>query len=274
MKRVFLLFAVLLGMSLTNAQNMIADGDFSTTTSITSYTGGVGPANIWCSMMNTGTEAYATVDAGVCVYQVISGGSASQELQLMQWGFPITNGNFYRLSFDVMADYDTWFGVFLGEEGGSWYSILGYENYYKFTTNYWTTLTIPFQDLASFDYHKLSFEFGGQYYNTLRFDNIMPEYLGSFAPIGILGIAVNGGIVVVDMQTTDGVIYTSLNFPLLNEQLKFRQNDNWTVNWGSPDFSIGISYQNNPNIPVYNAGNYDITFNRETGEYSFICVNN
>lgn len=274
MKKVFLLFAVLLGMSLANAQNVITDGDFSTTTSITPYTGGVGPANIWCSMMNTGTEAYATVDAGVCVYQVISGGSASWELQLMQWGFPITNGNFYRLSFDVMADYDTWFGVFLGEDGGSWYSILGYENYYQFTTNSWTTITLPFQALASFDYHKLSFEFGGQYYNTFRFDNIMLEDLGPFAPIGILGTAVNGWDVDVDMLTTDGVIYTLTDYPLLSGQLKFRQNDNWAVNWGSPDFPTGIGYQNGPNIPVYNAGNYDITFNRETGEYSFICMNN
>ncbi|MCX6234262.1 MAG: T9SS type A sorting domain-containing protein [Bacteroidetes bacterium] len=50
--------------------------------------------------------------------------------------------------------------------------------------------------------------------------------------------------------------------------LKFRQNADWVVNWGSADFPTGTGVQNGANIPVP-VGSYYITFNCTTGEYNF-----
>ena len=121
----------LVSVSQSYSQNILTDGDFSSTTEIASYTGGVGPANLWCTFQNAGTEANATIVAGVCNYQVVNAGYDTWEVQLIQWGFSLTPGHYYRLSFDVRADNDRWFGVYLGEDGGSWTSILGYDNYWQ-----------------------------------------------------------------------------------------------------------------------------------------------
>lgn len=87
--------------------------------------------------------------------------------------------------------------------------------------------------------------------------------------VGIIGTAVNGWEVDVDMTTTDGINFTLANYALQNGELKFRENDDWTVNWGSTDFPSGSGIQNGDNIPI-TAGKYDISFNKETGAYAFI----
>jgi hypothetical protein len=51
-------------------------------------------------------------------------------------------------------------------------------------------------------------------------------------------------------------------------EMKFRQNADWGINWGAPDFPSGIGVQNGANIPVP-LGNYKVTFNCSTGEYNF-----
>lgn len=65
---------MLIGVSRSYSQNILTDGDFSSTTEITPYTEGVGPANLWCTFQNAGTEANAEIVAGVCNYQVVNGG--------------------------------------------------------------------------------------------------------------------------------------------------------------------------------------------------------
>ncbi len=56
-------------------------------------------------------------------------------------------------------------------------------------------------------------------------------------------------------------------------EMKFRQNGNWDVNWGSPDFPTGTGTQNGANIPVVvepeGTTIYQVTFNCSTGEYQF-----
>lgn len=55
----------------------------------------------------------------------------------------------------------------------------------------------------------------------------------------------------------------------LNEgYVKFRSNSSWVINWGSNFFPEGTGRQDGPDIPV-KAGEYQIRFNSETGEYSF-----
>jgi hypothetical protein len=269
---------IVLGIMLINgsrsySQNLLTDGDFSTTTVITPYTEGVAPANLWCTFQNPGTEANATVDSGVCNYQVVNGGYSTWEVQLVQWGFSLTPGNYYRLSFDVRADYERWFGVYLGEDGGSWTSILGYNNYNQYASTDWRTISVDFKADTVFPFHKFSFEIGG--FNTgMYFDNIMLVDLGPNPSLGIIGTAVNGWDADVDMITADGITYTLTSYPLSLGEIKFRQNNTWAISWGGTEFPTGIGYPEGPNIPVFSPGNYDITFNRITGEYSFLCVSN
>jgi hypothetical protein len=64
-------------------------------------------------------------------------------------------------------------------------------------------------------------------------------------------------------------------------EIKFRENANWAVNWGSTTFPSGTGVQNGPNIKVpvdttHAAGSttdYLVTFNCATGEYNFQYVN-
>ena len=92
--------------------------------------------------------------------------------------------------------------------------------------------------------------------------------------IGVLGSALNGWDVDVDLQTTDGENYTLSNYPLTVGAAKFRQDDSWTINWGNSTFPSGVGIQDGPNIPILISGNYNITFNIVTGAYSFVCVSN
>ena len=98
---------------------------------------------------------------------------------------------------------------------------------------------------------------------------------GQFANIGILGSSTPAGWETdLDMTTTDGVIYTYsglvINVPASDPGVKFRQDDAWTVNWGGTGFPAGTASLNGSNIPAVN-GTYDVTFNLNTLQYSFVA---
>jgi len=95
-----------------------------------------------------------------------------------------------------------------------------------------------------------------------------------FANIGILGgSTVTGWASDTDMVTTDGITYTLNNVvisvPDTDPGVKFRQDDGWTVNWGSAGFPTGTGTQGGANIPATN-GTWDVTFNITTGAYTFV----
>ncbi len=97
-----------------------------------------------------------------------------------------------------------------------------------------------------------------------------------FDNIGMLGgSTVTGWDSDTDMMTTDGVVYTLSNVvitvPDNDPGVKFRKDDAWTVNWGGSGFPSGTAAQDGPNIPAVN-GTYDVTFNIETGAYSFVAA--
>ena len=255
------------------SQNVLTDGDFSATTEISPYTPGVGPSNVWCAWQNGGTEAIASLVSGVCNYQITNAGYNTWELQLVQGGFTLVAGDNYRLTFEVRADADRTFGVYLGEDGGLWGNLIGYDNYRHTATTSWQTITIDFNASRLFDYIKLSFEVGGTS-TSIWFDNITITDLGSEQMIGLIGTAANGWYVDVDMATSDGIIYTLLNYPLTVGAVKFRQNNNWDINWGGATFPTGMGYLYGPDIHIVSSSNYDIIFNRLTGDYSFACVSN
>lgn len=89
--------------------------------------------------------------------------------------------------------------------------------------------------------------------------------------VGIIGPATPIGDWDTDVDMvqspTDTAVWT-LTTTLSVGELKFRANDGWDINWGSMDFPTGIGDQGGDNIPVF-AGDYIITFNHVTGEYSF-----
>ncbi|MFT6741210.1 MAG: hypothetical protein ACJAVF_002724 [Paraglaciecola sp.] len=60
----------------------------------------------------------------------------------------------------------------------------------------------------------------------------------------------------------------TINLDLITGAAKFRQDDAWDVNWGSADFPLGVGTQGGDDIPVP-GGNWDVTFNTATGDYTF-----
>ncbi len=95
----------------------------------------------------------------------------------------------------------------------------------------------------------------------------------SFAPanIGIIGDATPTGwdsdTDLTEDAATAGLVTIS-GFTLNTGGAKFRANDDWTFNWGADSFPTGTGTQDGPNIPVQ-AGTYTITFNVNTGEFTF-----
>jgi hypothetical protein len=103
----------------------------------------------------------------------------------------------------------------------------------------------------------------------IKFNKTTGVYSFSFATIGIIGSATPGGWGADTlMSTTDGVNYTLEGATLIAGELKFRQNQSWTVNWGGSSFPSGTGSLNGNNIQVV-AGTYTITFNKSTGVYNF-----
>ena len=104
------------------AQNLLIDGDFSTTTILSPYFGDPPPLYAWSSWANdaTGASFTANIQNGICSYAISNAGTNMYDVQLAQWGFLLTWNHRYRLSFDVKAAAERDFGVFIGENGGSW----------------------------------------------------------------------------------------------------------------------------------------------------------
>jgi len=95
----------------------------------------------------------------------------------------------------------------------------------------------------------------------------------SFSTVGIIGDATTGGWFVDTPMNQDPnapSIWT-LRLWLTDGEVKFRADNNWTVNWGSSTFPTGIGTQDGPNIPV-DAGEYHVIFNSTTGAYSFEII--
>ena len=107
---------------------------------------------------------------------------------------------------------------------------------------------------------------GGTYHVT--FNRTTGEYSFTTVSIGILGTAVVDWNSDTDMITSDAIQYSLIDFHLNSGELKFRQDNSWSINWGGDTMPSGIAVQNGVNLTIAE-GNYDITFNRTTLEYTF-----
>ncbi|MDM9631096.1 carbohydrate binding domain-containing protein [Robiginitalea aurantiaca] len=150
----------LLAFSTVHSQNIITDGGFSLTTEILSDFEGPPPANIWWTWQDQNVIANASIVNEQLHYQIRSSGNQTFAVQMIQLGFPLEPGHSYRLSFDVKADSNRTFGVFLGENWGNWTSLIGSNNYIQNATTEWRKINIEFDVYTVFPEHKLSFDFG------------------------------------------------------------------------------------------------------------------
>jgi len=169
----FILSTIIKGYS----QNILTDGDFSITTNIVSFIDGPPPANIWSTWQGENVDANATVVNHECNYQILSSGNLKYEVQLIQAGFSLVAGHSYQLSFDVKADSNRTFGIFLGENGGNWISFIDANNFKQNATIEWRNISIEFDVFTVFPYHKLSFELG-TINTSISFDNVILIDLG------------------------------------------------------------------------------------------------
>jgi len=110
---------------------------------------------------------------------------------------------------------------------------------------------------------------------SVNFNLNTGDYSFTVPDVGIVGPAANGWpsddnpTPDILMNTTDGDTYT-LDGQVLNDgDLKFRQNQNWNVNWGGDTFPAGTFSGNDI---AATAGTYDITFSRTGQTYSFTSL--
>lgn len=96
--------------------------------------------------------------------------------------------------------------------------------------------------------------------------------LASFPKVAIVGDGAggwpgNGAIDPYAMTTTDGITYTLNYIPLTAGQVQFRQDNAWTNVWGGDTWPSGVKTSGGiPSVQGY----YKVTFNRTTGDYSFL----
>jgi hypothetical protein len=114
----------------------------------------------------------------------------------------------------------------------------------------------------------------GTYDVTFNRSNGTYTFIGTsaFPSIGIWGPAVNSqqGFAApdVDMATSDGIVYTLSGFNFSSGNAYFRQDNATNFVWGNPVFPAGTAVLNGPTLFIP-GGEWFVTFNRITGEYSF-----
>jgi hypothetical protein len=100
---------------------------------------------------------------------------------------------------------------------------------------------------------------------------------GTYCTIGIIGDATPGSwntdtdMHLADPTRADKHTWT-VTLYLTQASAKFRSSDDWAINWGASDFPSGTGAQNGANIPISAAGYYNVTFNDQTGAYSFTAL--
>ncbi|WP_157111571.1 T9SS type A sorting domain-containing protein [Nonlabens spongiae] len=113
---------------------------------------------------------------------------------------------------------------------------------------------------------------GGFYLVTYNFST--GDYSFSIPDVGIVGPAANGwpdpnNATDILMNTIDGDTYTLDGQVLTDGPIKFRQNQDWGINWGGTAFPGGVAEPNGSNDIPATAGTYDIVFSRSALTYAF-----
>ncbi|WP_298148859.1 T9SS type A sorting domain-containing protein [Flavobacterium sp.] len=100
----------------------------------------------------------------------------------------------------------------------------------------------------------------------INFNRITGVY--SFnAGFPVISLFTSGGTD-IELTTLDGVTYYLNNYTINSGSYRFRQSYSNTTTWGSASFPTGTGTNSGSDIPVI-GGDYNISFNRTTGAYSF-----
>ncbi len=102
-------------------------------------------------------------------------------------------------------------------------------------------------------------------------------YTGStsttYSTIGLIGSATPNGWVgdtFMTQSSFDPHLWVKKGVVLTAGEMKFRADPNWVVNWGASTEVSGQATQGGPNIPVSEAGTYNVYFNDLDGRYLLI----
>ena len=101
---------------------------------------------------------------------------------------------------------------------------------------------------------------------------------GSFCTVGIIGDATQGGwdkdtdMRLADDTKVDKENWTTTVYLVGGKKVKFRASDSWDTNWGATAFPDGTGTAGGPDIPVPTTGYYKVTFNSESGAYTFTAL--
>ncbi len=240
----FIILSLILFFTISaTSQNILSDGNFSTTTFITPLGAPPVPVYTWCSWNNEATVSSfsASVSGGVCSYSFNNSGSNTWDVQLIQFGFPLEIGKTYKLTFDVKSDAERNFGVYIGENEGSWTN-LNTTNYVQHSTTGWETKTIHFVATSVFAMHKISFELGAENIKTY-FDNIVLEKIiipakvvlpGSFqSELGCSGDWMpDGSCTELTYNSSSGKWEGSFTIPAGCWEYKVAYDGKWDINYG------------------------------------------
>jgi hypothetical protein len=95
------------------------------------------------------------------------------------------------------------------------------------------------------------------------------NFTAASGAISMIG-AFNGwnGDIPMNRDAANPNLWTLSRSWFANSDVKFRENKDWSVNWGNNTFPSGTGTGNGPNIPLV-AGKYDVTFNTATYAYNF-----
>ena len=101
---------------------------------------------------------------------------------------------------------------------------------------------------------------------------------GKFCTVGIIGDATPGGwgtdtdLRLADPAKVDKSTWTTTIYLIGGNKVKFRASDDWADNWGGTSFASGTGTKNGPDITVPTTGYYKVTFNDNTGAYTFTAI--
>ncbi|MCB9426695.1 MAG: T9SS type A sorting domain-containing protein [Flavobacteriales bacterium] len=93
--------------------------------------------------------------------------------------------------------------------------------------------------------------------------------VGCSLGISLIGEGISDWNTDVALTSTDGVNFTLKDYTFAGGGVKFRANNSWSLNWGGTDFPSGTGVKGGQNNIIVLAGKYTVSFNVNTGVYSF-----
>ncbi|MFK5855622.1 MAG: hypothetical protein QM503_05790, partial [Bacteroidota bacterium] len=108
------------------------------------------------------------------------------------------------------------------------------------------------------------------YFVTFNCSTGAYDFTATRGQIGLIGAFNNwNGDINMNRDAQDPNMWTVTRSWYADSEIKFRENADWTANWGSAAWPSGTGDDNGANIPLV-TGTYDVTFNSTTFAYDFV----